>query len=80
METGLASSMIDMKDYNANFGYIVCELSRRLLYHDSTPLSVQINGTIRNLKELALLCFITYDKTMSIDFSTGQKVENPKSA
>jgi hypothetical protein len=78
LETGLCSSLIGMADYNANYGYIVVDLSRRLSYDEGTPLSVQIQGVIASAKELDLLCFITYSKTMSIDLSTGAKVENPK--
>jgi hypothetical protein len=78
METGLSSSLIDMKDYNSNMGYIVVDLSRRLSYDDGTPLSLQLSCVIASAKELDLLCFVTYDKTISIDLATGQKIDNPK--
>ena len=71
---GLCSSLIDMKDYNNNFGYIVVDLSRRYSYDDNTPMSVQISGSIQSQKNLDFLCFITYQKDIAIDLVTGQQV------
>ena len=73
LETGLCSSMISSKDYNSNYGYIVCDLSRRYDYDDKTPLSLQIKGTIASGKELDLLCYVVYKKDMTIDLSTGAR-------
>jgi hypothetical protein len=56
---------------------MVVDLSRRLSYDDQTPLSVQIQGVIASAKAMDLLCFISYNKTMSVDLNTGQKIANP---
>lgn len=71
---GLCSSLIDMKDYHNNFGYIVVDLSRRYAYDDQVPMSVQIQGNLASVKNLDLLCFITYQKDVTIDLITGQQV------
>ena len=76
MESGLCSSLLNMDDYNSNFGYIVVDLSRRYAHDDNVPLSVQISGMIESAKELDLLCFISYTKQLSIDLLTGQKVDS----
>jgi hypothetical protein len=76
MEADLCSSLLNMEDYNSNYGYIVVDLSRRYSHDENTPLSVQISGIIESAKELDLLCFITYSKSIAINLLTGQKVES----
>jgi hypothetical protein len=71
METGSCSSLINMTSYNNNCGYLVVDLSRRFSYDNNTPLSIQIQGLIESSKELDLLCFIEYEKSMTIDMATG---------
>lgn len=73
-ETGACSSMISLKDYNSNYGYIVVDLSRRYSYDDNTPMSVEINGRIESPLALDLLCFITFEKDLSIDLTSGSVV------
>jgi hypothetical protein len=77
MESGLCSSQINMDDYHSNFGYMVVDLSRRYSHDDNVPLSVQISGKLNSPKEMDFLCFIEYNKTITIDLATGQKVEPP---
>ena len=74
MVDGVTSSMIDVKDFNNNYGYIVVDLSRRYSYDEFTPMSVQIQGNIASPKALDFLCFITYTKDVTIDLVTGQQI------
>lgn len=71
-ETGVCSSLISLKDYESNYGYIVVDLSRRYDYDDMTPLSVQVNGTVASPKALDLFCYIEYEKDITVDLATGQ--------
>jgi hypothetical protein len=77
METGLCSSQINIDDYHSNFGYMVVDLSRRYSHDDNVPLSVQISGKLNSPKAMDFLCFIEYNKTISVDLATGQKVDAP---
>ena len=71
----ITSGLMNQQDYNANFGYIVVDLSRRYDLDEKTPLSVQISGNIKSLKHLDFLCFISYTKEITVDLSTGQKLD-----
>jgi hypothetical protein len=71
-ETGVCSSLISLKDYESNYGYIVVDLSRRYAYDEMTPLLVQISGTVASPKALDLFCYIEYEKDVTISLSTGQ--------
>ena len=73
METGSTSSLISMKQYNSNMGYIVVDLSRRFDYDENVPLSISIQGKISSPKALDFLCFIEYEKTIKINLLTGAK-------
>jgi hypothetical protein len=64
-----------MKDYHSNYGYIVVDLSRRYSYDEGTPLSVQIQGLVASAKDLDLLCYITYAKSITVDLSTGARLD-----
>ena len=74
LETGSVSSLISMKDYNNTMGYLVCDLSRRYSYDESTPVSIEIQGVVASAMKLDLLCFIEYSKNCTIDLSTGKKI------
>ena len=72
MEDGMSSGLISLKDYEANYGYLVVNLSRRHQYDNNVSLSVEINGTVSSGKALDLLCYIEYEKDISFDVTTGQ--------
>jgi hypothetical protein len=74
LETGSCSSLINMSSYVNNCGYMVVDLSRRYSYNDNTPLSIQIQGFIESAKQLDLLCFIEYEKSITVDLSTGARI------
>lgn len=71
-EAGVSSSLISLKDYESNYGYIVVDLSRRYNYDENTPLSVQISGTVASPKALDFLIYLEYEKDISINLATGQ--------
>ena len=69
---GLCSSRISQIEYNNIFGYIVCDLSRRLPEDETTSISLSISGTNSGAKPLDLFCYIEYEKTIQIDLTTGK--------
>ena len=71
-ENGISSGLISLKDYEANYGYLVVNLSRRHSFDDALPLSLEIQGNVSSGKELDLLCYIEYEKDISFDITTGQ--------
>jgi hypothetical protein len=75
LQTGLCSGQISMKDYMNNYGYIVCDLSRRVTGDENTPFSVEIQGNIKSGLALDFLCFLTYEKDITVDLVTGQKID-----
>ena len=71
-ETGLCSGQIGLKDYINTYGYIVCDLSRRVQGDEMTPFNIDIIGTVRSPKALDLLCFLSYEKDITLDVATGE--------
>jgi hypothetical protein len=76
METGSTSSLISMIDYNSIYGYILTDLSRRNKIDDNMPLSVEIRGRLNSPKTLDFLCYIIYEKDITIDIVTGAIIKN----
>ena len=72
--TGMVSGRISQADWSNNYGYIVCDLSRRLPEDDTTSIAVSITGTNSGLKSLDLFCFIEYEKSIVIDLLSGKKL------
>jgi len=71
LTVGNTSGQISMKDYMETYGYIVVDLSRKYSYDAKTATSYKITGNITSGKDLDLLCFISYSKTLTIDLNTG---------
>ena len=69
---GLCSSRISQIDYNNTYGYLVCDLSRRLPEDDTTSISLSISGTNSGAKPLDLFCYIEYERQITIDLTTGK--------
>jgi hypothetical protein len=71
---GLCSSRISQIDYNNIFGYVVCDLSRRLSEDDTTSISLSISGTNSGAKAIDLFCYIEYERQIVLDLMTGKLV------
>ena len=75
-ETNVCSSMISLRDYNSNFGYIVCDLSRRSQFDDFLSQNVEIFGEIGgDAKSYDFLCYLTIHKDITLELATGAKVQ-----
>ena len=75
MTTGLAAGLISRKAFQNGYRYYVCDLARRLQSADSIPLSVQISGINNTSVTVDYYCFITYQRTISLETSSGVVVQ-----
>lgn len=71
LEDGVASGLISQHGWENGFSYHVVDLSRRLDSEDRVPISIQITGTNNTLLSMTYLCFVTYERSLSIDIATG---------
>ena len=71
---GLCSSRISQIDYNNIFGYLVCDISRRLDEDNTTSISLSISGTNSGAKAIDLFCYIEYERQIVLDLMTGKLV------
>ena len=72
MHTGVSSGLISLKDYENTMGYVVVNLGRRFKYDDHTSVSLEIQGTVNSPKALDLLCFVEFDRDMTIEMASGE--------
>lgn len=72
---GLCSSRINLTDFQNNYHYLVCDLSRRLPELDMTSCSISVRGTVQSPKTLEIHCFIEKEKVIEIDVMTGALIK-----
>jgi hypothetical protein len=74
MSDGLSSGLISKSDHDGTYGYIFSDLSRRFDYDELVSTSVSIRGQITSLLPMDFHCFLIFEKDMSLDLTTGEKV------
>jgi hypothetical protein len=74
LTTDRGSSRISLNDYCNNYGYLVCDLSRRSEEDDTTPISLQVSGKVTSLLPLDLHFYVEYERSIVIDLLTGQMI------
>jgi hypothetical protein len=70
--TGLTSGLIGAYEFDNGYRYYVCDVSRRTSSDDKVPKSVVITGTNNTSKIMDYVCFIVYERNISIDLQTSQ--------
>ena len=68
---GLVSSRINLTDYQNNYHYIVCDLSRRLPEFDLVSVSIRVRGKVNSPLPLEFHCWIEKEKIIEVDVMTG---------
>lgn len=68
---GLVSSRINLVDFENNYHYIVCDLSRRTTAQDLTAVSIRVRGKLDSPKKIEIHAFIERERIIEIDVMTG---------
>jgi hypothetical protein len=74
LSTGLVSSRISLRHYLNNYGYIVCDLSRRLPEDENTSVSIDVSFKIISALALDFYVFVEQEKSMSINIVNGSRI------
>jgi hypothetical protein len=69
--SGLVSSRINLTDFQNNYHYIVCDLSRRTTAQDMIPVSIRCKFTLKSPLTMDFHAFIEREKIIEIDTMTG---------
>jgi hypothetical protein len=75
LTTGLASGLISEDDFSRGMRYYYGNASRILPSEEGVSRSVQILGTNSSLKAISLMVFVEFKKSMTIDISTGARID-----
>ena len=77
LTTGLASGQISEQDFSSLYRYYYGNCARVLPSEEGVSRSVQIVGQLRGnpLLTYDLMVFVEFEKTMTIDISTGARIE-----
>lgn len=71
ISTGFNSGLIGQYEWDTAYRFYVADISRRLPMEDSVPKSIFISGINNTSKSLDLVCFVVYERKITIDMRTG---------
>jgi hypothetical protein len=72
--TGLVSSRISLRHYLNNYGYIVCNLGRRLPEDSTTSVSLEVAFKITSALAMDFYVFVEQEKSISINLVNGSRI------
>ena len=75
LTTGLTSGLIGRKEFDHLYRYYYGNCSRSLPSEEGVSKSVQIVGKNMAAKAIDLMVFVEFKRTMTIDISTGARIE-----
>jgi len=75
LTTGLASGLISEDDFARGMRYYYGNASRCLPSEEGVSRSVQILGKNSSLREVNLMVFVEFGKSMTVDISTGARLD-----
>jgi len=74
MVPGWTSGLIGELDWKNGYGYLVCDLSRRLPLDDSVAKSILVQGINSSTVAIDLIGFVEYQRSFRIELLTGNLV------
>jgi len=72
---GIASGLIGQYEWENAYCYHVADLSRRLPEEDNVPKSVLVQGKNNTNVGLDFVCFVVYEKKLTLDMRTGESIK-----
>ena len=75
LTTGLTSGLIGRKEFNHLYRYYYGNASRSLPSEEGISKSVQIVGKNTSAKTIDLMVFVEFKRSMTIDITTGARIE-----
>ena len=69
---GLCNGLLGLFEWDNNYRYYVCDLSRQASLNEGVPQSVVLLGTNLAANAMNYYCFVEYEKEVEIDMITGQ--------
>jgi len=75
LTTGLTSGLISEDMFSRAYRYYYGNCARILPSEAGVSRSIQIQGTNQSLKEINLMVFVEFKRSMTIDISTGARIE-----
>jgi hypothetical protein len=75
LTTGLGSGLISQVDFSRGMRYYYGNCARVLPSEEGVSRSVQIIGKNSCLREINLMVFVEFKKSMTVDISTGARLD-----
>jgi hypothetical protein len=74
LENGVSTGVFGLHEYENNHNYFVVDLSRKLPFDEKEAVSVEISGDNKGKRHLDLICYLEYEKDITLDIFSGLKL------
>jgi hypothetical protein len=75
LTTGLASGLIGMDEYDTLYRYYYADAARCLPSEAGVPRSIQISGQNLSGREVNLMVFASFERTITVDLRSGARLD-----
>jgi len=76
LSDSITSGLINQYNYGLGFGWLICDISRRIKIEDSVPKSVQVVGTNKSSLTLDYYAFVETERVLSINIRSGEMLKS----
>jgi len=74
LTTSLGSGQISYEDFQSLYRYYYGDAGRSIPSEDGVAKAVQLLGTNLSPVDITLMCFVTFEREITIDIRTGARV------
>jgi hypothetical protein len=75
LTTGMASGLIGMDEFDTLYRYYYADCSRALPSEAGVPRSIQISGTNVGGKDVNLMVFASFERSITVDVRSGARID-----
>jgi hypothetical protein len=75
LTTGMASGLIGMDEFDTLYRFYYCDCSRALPSEAGVPRSIQISGTNVGGKDVNLMVFASFERSITVDVRSGSRID-----
>jgi len=74
LTTSLSSGLVSKRDFQNLYRYYYANAGRSITNEENVSKSIQLSGEIKAGVVVDLICFVEYERQLTLDLTTGQRI------
>jgi len=74
LTTSLSSGLVSKRDFQNLYRYYYANAGRSITNEENVAKSIQLSGEIKTGVVVDLICFVEYERQLTLDLTTGQRI------